>query len=65
MKKYFEANVEDAVRITVVEDDDDDDDDFQTEGEEIRVEDLPADFADWQIYEHINVGIATYSRDGD
>lgn len=61
MKKYFESNVEDAVRITVVEDDDD----FQTEGEEIFADDLPSDFANWKIYTHIAPGVATYSRYGD
>ena len=61
MTKYFDANVEDAVRITVVEDDDD----FQTDGEEILAGDLPSDFSDWKIYTHINPGVATSSRDGD
>lgn len=60
MKKYFEANIENVVRITVA-----DDEDFRTKGKEIRADDLPADFAAWKIYTRIDVGVATYSRDGD
>lgn len=51
MKRYFQWNVEDAVRIAVIESDNDElIYEVSNGNKEIDTEDLPADFSDWQRY---------------
>ncbi len=72
MIRYFSANVEDAVRIAVVEAETEDDiyeANEATRSEEIAERDLPADFADWKRYTaHAyapSTSVLIMSRDGD
>lgn len=72
MIKYFKCNVEDAVRIAVVEATDEDDVFSAPEakrGDEISASDLPADFNKWQRYTAHSDGhgctVNVMSRDGD
>ena len=69
--KYFKANVEDAVRIAVVEAEDADAMSDVPEAQndrEIKQSDLPEGFADWKRYTaHAYRGASVHvmSRDGD
>lgn len=63
MVKYYDATVEDALRIAIV----DGDDDYESDGEEIAASDLPADFAEWKTYTQFFKGtpVRVVSKNGD
>ena len=69
MIKYFRANVEDARRIAIVEADDAEDiySANVNRTDELTIDQLPADFADWKKYTAFAITHATVivmSRDG-
>lgn len=72
IKKYFEANVEDAVRIAVIEAETDDAiytcPEASEPNREIEESELPADFANWQRYTahaYHDAAVDIMSRNGD
>jgi hypothetical protein len=68
MKRYFQADVEDATRIAVVEADDDNETAGYVWDDEIEESELPDEFATWKCYERYSTSDATVhvmSQDGD